>query len=158
MPHPAHRVPGVPGSKVTVFYPLQRTNLLLFFWVQKVQSPGCVGWGGLLQADPFLRCVWDPSSFPPSPYLTGTSHCCVSVFTRSCWGTSLHFGISLCKLLVSVFSAALNSGIYSEFRLTFAVLLSLLQVLFWRKAFKKEWRYMNILNSSHFLRGDCTQP
>lgn len=109
---------------------LFRGKTYFFFWVQKVQSPGYVRWGGLWQADPFLRWLWDLSCFPPSPRLTGTSHYCVSVFTRSRWGTSLHVGISLCKLLVPVFSAALNSGIYSEFRLTSAVLLSLLQVLF----------------------------
>lgn len=31
MPYPAHHVPGAPGSRATVFYPLQRTHLLLFF-------------------------------------------------------------------------------------------------------------------------------
>lgn len=133
--------------------PTEDTPSAFFFWVQKLQSPGRAGWSRLLQADAFLQCVWDPSCLPPSPYFAGTLCCCASVFTRSRWGTSLHFGISFASswCLFSLLHYTLVSTQSSDWPLL-SHPSSLLQVSFRRKAFKKEWRYTNILNPSYFFR------
>lgn len=144
------------------------------FWVQ-----GSSGLGSLEDRPSFrsggrgFRCLaaWDEGGFSQTQSWSGGLGACPvfhlpfvsqvpraatsSASTRVLLGSAACIlGASPCKLLVSVFSAALNSDIYSAFRLTSALLSSCLPLsLSWRQGFRKKGAYSALRVSSVWRRG-----